>query len=126
MPHPIVSQVVRDPAELGALREVLTSELASLHVVERALADILVMSGELVANVLTHTRSEARVTVSAEGDCVTLVVSDDDERLPVLRDADPARVGGNGIRIVDAFSEDWGTTVHPGKGKEVWFTTTLR
>lgn len=87
-----------------------------------ARADLLVMASELVTNVIAHTRSRPRLAVTCEDDEVRVEVSDDDPGVPEVRSLEPGRIGGNGLRIVDAWSRRWGVERHPDDGKTVWFT----
>ena len=84
------------------------------------LEQILVMASELVANVIVHTGSAARLEVRDEGGRIRVEVGDDDPRLPVVQPVDPLRVGGNGLLIVSALAAEWGADPD-GDGKVVWF-----
>ncbi|MCU1452955.1 MAG: putative regulatory protein [Acidimicrobiales bacterium] len=84
--------------------------------------EALLMASELVTNVVEHTSSEPEVTVTQTADSVRVEVSDEDPGTPVVQPANPTRVGGNGLRIVDRWSDTWGVTSRPGDGKVVWFS----
>ena len=49
-------------------------------------------------------------------------MKDASNQKPVLLSLDATRSGGNGLRIVNAYADAWGTIVHDGLGKSVWFT----
>lgn len=85
-------------------------------------ADALVMASELVSNVLLHTDSKPRLTVSRREGVVRIAVHDEAEGLPVVLPMDPHRVGGNGMRVVDAWSDRWGVIAERDGGKTVWFS----
>lgn len=109
------------PADVGSVRRGVLTDAEPWLDASR-LSDALVMVTELVANVLTHTASEARIVVQVTDDAVCVFVHDDDEHSqPTMRPVDPTRVGGNGLRIVDSLADTWGTIDHPGDGKSVWF-----
>ncbi len=85
------------------------------------LSHLGVMTTELVSNVLDHTSSIAAVCVEV-GDChVRVMVQDSGGGWPIVRPLDPKRVGGNGLRIVEALSSSWGVIHLPTEGKAVWF-----
>jgi anti-sigma regulatory factor (Ser/Thr protein kinase) len=78
---------------------------------------------EVVTNVFRHTGSPATVTLEVQVGRLEVEVHDAEaERRPVLRPVDPARAGGNGIRILEAFSTAWGCRDAEAGGKIVWFT----
>jgi anti-sigma regulatory factor (Ser/Thr protein kinase) len=118
-----VRHLSRDPASIREAREWLVAELVrctDLPPTTIELAGVLV--SELVTNVLDHTRSEFTVTHREYPDTVRVEVADDEGlAVPVLQPVDPRRVGGNGIRIVDALSDEWGLHLVPDDGKIVWF-----
>ncbi|CAN5232922.1 hypothetical protein BH20ACT3_BH20ACT3_12420 [soil metagenome] len=84
-------------------------------------ANVEVMVSELVANVVKHTTSRPLLSVRREDGLVVVEVEDDDPEPPVVRPLDPQGVGGNGLRIVDAWSEEWGVRSRDRAGKVVWF-----
>ncbi|MCU1358197.1 MAG: hypothetical protein JWM89_3615 [Acidimicrobiales bacterium] len=117
------TSVSRDLADLARLREWLSDRLRRRPFgSEDVLQDILVMASELVSNAVLHTKSLPTVTLTVLPDVVRVAVHDDDPRLPVLEPLDVRRARGNGLRIVDAWAEQWGSYLVPGDGKEVWFT----
>lgn len=99
---------------------------AAADVDEQVREDLLVMASELVTNVLMHTSSTPTLSLAEDGTRVRVAVHDDDPHLPELRGRQPERVGGNGLLIVDAWSDDWGVERHPGNGKTVWFSLARR
>lgn len=85
-------------------------------------ANVEVMVSELVANVIKHTSSRPLLSVRCDDQEVVVEVEDDDPGQPIVRPLDPERIGGNGLRIVDAWSERWGVRNRDHDGKVVWFT----
>ncbi len=79
------------------------------------------MASELISNVLRHTPSAARVIVEADSRHLRLVVADETHDLPRVKPMNPERVGGNGMRIIEEFSDAWGADLHADDGKEIWF-----
>lgn len=117
----------RDVDSLRAVRVWLRTRLDELtDLPAPVLAEAEVMVSELVTNVIRHTTSEADLTLVVTAADVRIEVHDDDRALPVLPPLEPSRVGGNGLRIVDAWSTSWGVAVDAGStGKTVWFTLAL-
>lgn len=113
-------QTVRDLQEVTRVRHAIVDELHGRGFDGEA-DDAGVMVSELLANVFEHARSEAQVWVEIEGDRVRVSVHDESEAVPKVQPIDPRRVGGNGMRVVDAFAEAWGVDPDP-TGKTVWFT----
>ena len=62
--------------------------------------------------------ADVELTITPES--VRIEVRDLGPGDPVVRPADPARLGGNGLRIVEAWSTEWGVTRSPRGGKSVW------
>jgi two-component sensor histidine kinase len=84
--------------------------------------DAMLVVSELVTNALRHGFGEVVVRAGIETDgAVHLSVTDSGDGLPALQPADPLRIGGLGLRIVDQLSAAWGVAPFPG-GKTVWAT----
>ena len=112
----------RDVSNVVLARRWLMDSLRGAGAPEERVAEAGVVISELVTNVLTHTTSEATVALRMGARSAHVSVHDaDGGMLPVLRPVDPTRIGGNGIRILDAFSTAWGCDVVPLGGKDVWF-----
>ena len=60
------------------------------------------------------------VRVVAEGEVVTVAVSDDGPGLPKLRHPDPDDPTGRGLLLVDTVAESWGIKPMDPQGKTVW------
>jgi anti-sigma regulatory factor (Ser/Thr protein kinase) len=91
--------------------------------VDPALADdaALVIS-ELATNALNHGLGDVVVRAAVDGvGTVQLSVTDSGDELPSMQPADPSRIGGLGLRIIDQLSAAWGVAPFPG-GKTVWAT----
>ena len=80
----------------------------------------LLILSELVSNAVMHGAQPIQVVVSGEAGKLRIDVADGDTRVPRpglhFGDADG---GGRGLHIVNALSEQWGTTIHE-HGKSVW------
>ena len=115
--------VPRDVAQLRAVRDWLRDEVAP-WVAGRPDAgeEVAVMANELLTNAIRHTTSIPILTVLVADDRIRVSVHDDDPNPPVVMPVDVQRPSGNGMRIVEAWAERWGTDRVPGNGKHVWFT----
>lgn len=84
----------------------------------------VLLTSELVANAVTHTRDRSPVQVSASTSRGTLrvCVGDQDRVLPVLKHPSPDGDSGRGIEIVDHLATAWGVECRASEdGKSVWF-----
>ncbi len=117
----------RDPDDIGRARrwmaETLTEEL---EVPPERLDALLLAVSELTTNVLVHTECRPTVTLRGGEGRVRVEVHDDDPRAPQLQPFEPRMPGGNGLRIVDAYTDAWGVEHLPADGKVVWFVCTFR
>jgi anti-sigma regulatory factor (Ser/Thr protein kinase) len=107
------------PMASGSARLWVVGHLRLLHVAEVPGADVELVLGELVSNVLLHTDARAvdvRLTV---GETVTVAVLDDAMSRPVLRDLTRDDLSGRGMQIVESLAQEWGVTVSVD-GKAVW------
>lgn len=122
MPDPTATHHLRrDPLAVGSVRAWVVAELrARTPLTASRIDDAAVMVSELATNVIRHTGSEAELTITTADDSVRIEVHDDDQGRPAVQPLDPGRVGGNGLRIVEAWSTEWGVTRGPGGGKTVW------
>lgn len=115
------SHAVSQVQELGTVRRRISVLLADSTLDVDRRYGVLVASSELLTNALVHARPPVAVRVVVTPTSVEVRVSDEDPRLPTLRAADPHRIGGHGLRLVEAMADAWGTAPTPEGGKEVWF-----
>ena len=111
----------RDPRTAARARDWLGSFLAGAVDPGHASDAALVLS-ELATNALQHGLGDVviRASIDAEG-AVQMSVTDSGDELPALLPADPTRIGGLGLRVVDQLAARWGVAAFPG-GKTVWAT----
>ncbi|MCU1497923.1 MAG: Regulatory protein [Acidimicrobiales bacterium] len=121
MPNQLVHFTASTAADLRGIREGLGDVLRRRGFGDVRVGDAVLMVSELITNALVHAHSTAEISVDREGAGVRVAVTDQSPARPVVRPADPRRVGGNGMRIVEALSDTWGTISHANAGKEVWF-----
>ncbi len=76
---------------------------------------------ELVSNGVRHAQTQLELTLTLDGSCLRIAVSDGDPRPPVARPRQELSVGGWGLALVDSLSTEWGTDIDDNRGKTVWF-----
>jgi hypothetical protein len=81
----------------------------------------VLVAAELVENALRHTRSECRLRVELHPAGLSVAVTDDDPRPPVLHSRDlAAKKGHFGLSLVEMMSRAWGHNPYWNGGKVVW------
>jgi anti-sigma regulatory factor (Ser/Thr protein kinase) len=85
------------------------------------LLDIAVLlTSEVVTNVIVHTASAPSLGVAPHGRGVRVTVVDGSPTPPVLRRHSPAAPTGRGLQMLRDLADDWGWE-RLGAGKAVWF-----
>jgi anti-anti-sigma regulatory factor/anti-sigma regulatory factor (Ser/Thr protein kinase) len=82
----------------------------------------VLLAGELVANAVTHARTEIDLRVELRGELLHISVHDGSPRLLHLVPAGRAGKGGHGLRLVEEVAKAWGVNHHQDGGKVVWCT----
>lgn len=115
------------PPDLDASRRArdgVEGLLRAADVPERAVAAVLLVVSELVANAIRHAGTDFTVTADLDGDVVRIQVLDQDSRPPALLGFDTESTSGRGLQMVAGLSRDWGwqTAESDGgvSGKVVW------
>jgi anti-sigma regulatory factor (Ser/Thr protein kinase) len=86
----------------------------------RLCAEAILLTGEVVSNVVCHARTEARVRVRTRSDRLIVEVTDAGNATAAVAPVQPTPQGGRGLRIVETLATSWG--VRPcARGKTVWF-----
>jgi anti-sigma regulatory factor (Ser/Thr protein kinase) len=96
--------------------------LAGWRVSDRQQHDVLLVVSELATNAVIHAHSDFVVVVQRAAGSLGIAVADDSADDPTPREPSPERVGGRGMRIVQALARRWGVEPIPGDGKIVWAT----
>ena len=109
-PEPRAARVARLFVE-RQLRDLVAAEVAQIAVL---------LTSELVTNVVLHARSPMRLEVDLENHRLRVAVADRVPQQPRQRDTSDARMTGRGILLVAALAEGWGVDAAP-TGKRVWF-----
>ena len=114
----------RELSDLSLVRSWLVDELRARppDLEQEVVDDVALMANELLTNAIRHTASSPTLTLVVGREDVRIGVHDDDPHLPRVMPIDVERPSGNGMRIVDAWSDRWGVDVDADHGKTVWFT----
>ncbi|WP_419836791.1 ATP-binding protein [Streptomyces bugieae] len=83
-------------------------------------AELLLLSSEVITNAVTHTGVTCAVCVRWTGAEVRVEVTDTGPQLPHVVSPAPASESGRGLWLVAALAAAWGTKQGPA-GKVVWF-----
>lgn len=108
-----------EPRAAGDARRFVLDALRG-EVPEEVAETAVLLTSELVTNVIVHARTPMRLDLAVEHDSVRVAVVDDAPRTPALRRAHDARLTGRGMNLVEALATQWGVDPTP-PGKKVWF-----
>jgi anti-sigma regulatory factor (Ser/Thr protein kinase) len=112
-PHPQVARHVRG---------LISTTLAGWGLDEHIDATEL-LATELVTNAIRYTTRPITLRLQRT-ETLLCEVTDDDHRLPVLREPGDDDEAGRGIYLVNRLSHRWGAS-HTAAGKAVWFELEL-
>jgi anti-sigma regulatory factor (Ser/Thr protein kinase) len=112
----------RDVHAPAAARDWLTAAFGD-SVTSGEIQDACLVLSELVTNALRYGLGDIVVHAALVDDCVQLSVTDWADEMPRVLAADPERVGGVGLLVVERVSAAWGVAPFPG-GKTVWASIT--
>jgi anti-sigma regulatory factor (Ser/Thr protein kinase) len=109
----------------GLVRALLAAEVPSLEgespLAERTVADVLLVTSELVSNAIQHAGGLVGFAATVKDGFVRLTVSDASSRHPVrLVTTGRGRPGGYGWPLVCSVAEEVTVTSRPGGGKSVY------
>ena len=118
-----------DPRSAGAARRFLRERLAEWGIDDESVDTAELCLSELVNNVIMHAHASAELTVHVQEGRLSVVVRDRGGALPGTPpspdpDADPMRVSGRGLTMVDALANRWGTE-RDAVGTTAWFVLDL-
>jgi anti-sigma regulatory factor (Ser/Thr protein kinase) len=81
---------------------------------------VALLVSELCTNAVVHAGTSFELMIERSRDGVRVQVTDGAGGTPRPRDAGDDELHGRGLRIVEELSDDWGSTVLPGRGTAVW------
>lgn len=84
----------------------------------------VLLTSELVTNVLLHTSSAPRLSMTRAGAGVRVTIWDDSPVIPRQRRHTCEATTGRGVRLLAQLADDWGWEREPNGGKSVWFVLT--
>ncbi|MBP5870539.1 MULTISPECIES: ATP-binding protein [Streptomyces] len=82
--------------------------------------DLRLLTGEVVANSVTHTQAACVVSVQWTGERLRVEVTDVDHNLVRPSQAEAMDESGRGLFLVDALATEWGSQPCTA-GKKTWF-----
>lgn len=118
-----VVRLAGDGRAAGQARRLVQERLAAWGLTELCDTAVLLAS-ELVTNVLIHTTSAPRLSVTRSGSGVCVGVADDSPVPPTQRRQSRAATTGRGVRLLVLLADDWGWQLDGEGGKSVWFVVT--
>jgi anti-sigma regulatory factor (Ser/Thr protein kinase) len=86
--------------------------------------DAELVVSELVTNAVRHGAGAITLVLDLLPDGVRVAVADGGPGAPTVCDAEPERIDGRGIALVDRVGTAWGVLPAPDGGKEVWCLVT--
>jgi anti-sigma regulatory factor (Ser/Thr protein kinase) len=131
-------EVEGDPRAVGTARRFARAALAEAGLDDDLIDTAVLCLSEIVTNAVIHTGSASELRVSVHDHVVTIAVRDQgshrgdqvrdgsagpgrpDDLTDVAALADPLRVHGRGLQLVDALSARWGSELDD-VGTTVWF-----
>lgn len=87
--------------------------------------EIVLMVSELATNAVVHTTTAFRLSIERTEKLVRVGVADGGGGHAHLRSPSMRDLHGRGLQLVDALSDQWGTTEGGDDGKTVWFVRNL-
>ncbi|CAM5258125.1 hypothetical protein SALBM311S_03883 [Streptomyces alboniger] len=101
-------------------RVVQRAQRLGLVLDEELTSDLRLLTGEVVANSITHTRAACVVSVRHFGDRLRVEVTDVDPTLVRSSQAEATDESGRGLFLVAALATEWGSQPCAA-GKKTWF-----
>jgi anti-sigma regulatory factor (Ser/Thr protein kinase) len=109
-----------EPRSAGEARHFVADHAAGIVPDEMAEVAVLLTS-ELVTNVIVHARTPMRLSVDVVPSVLRVSLADEVSRAPVRRASEGVpRLTGRGMHLVEELSDHWGVEPNPA-GKTVWF-----
>lgn len=120
MTPPAPLHLPEHPTAAGLARRHVRAELQAWGL-QDMLDEVLLLTTELVTNVLVHAASAPRLVVEREGAGVRITVLDDSPVLPAPRRFSTAATTGRGCQLLEELADEWDAERRESGGKAVWF-----
>lgn len=104
---------------LPGAKSVVCETVRAWGLSDRLLQDAITVTGELIANAVTHACTPLELRLDCSPGRLRIEVADRDPRDPLLHTPGVGEAGHRGLVIVDALCARWGTRPERG-GKSVW------
>lgn len=114
--------VLRAAPQAAATARAVVREQLRAWGLEHLQDPVLLLTSELVTNVVLHTTDLPALSVTRTAHGVRVSVADGSSKAPARRHASTAATTGRGVHLLDTLSDDWGWHWRPEGGKAVWFT----
>ena len=115
----ITQELPPDARSAGAARRAVTNALIT-DISDGALDTLVLLTSELVTNVVAHARTDCHLGVELFPDAVRVSVSDHSLRDIAPRSVEDGAESGRGLALVESLSRNWGV-IRRDVGKTVWF-----
>jgi sigma-B regulation protein RsbU (phosphoserine phosphatase) len=117
------------PRAVAEARRFVSAQLSGSLAAD-ALATALLLTSELVTNVVLHARTPVHLGVTRDGESLLVTVADSNPAGPQERAAslelEQLPESGRGLHIIEALADDFGWSRAPeGGGKVSWFVLAL-
>jgi anti-sigma regulatory factor (Ser/Thr protein kinase) len=104
----------------AAARQFVRRALSARSLRGDVTGDVLLVTTELVQNVIEHTGDGGELLVGLEHDAILIEVADNDPGPLQLPAPNPTSGRGRGLQLVGAIARRWGIRPRRTTGKVVW------
>ena len=110
-----------DPERVREARDYVADLLAARGWSDTAIEKARLVISELATNAILHAQTPFELTCHIDGKARFEIRDWEPASIPLVADAKPGRVGGLGLRLIEAIASEWGVETHP-EFKVVWCT----
>lgn len=114
--------VLRAAPQAAATARAVVRERLHAWGLEHLQDAVLLLTSELVTNVVLHTTDLPSLSVTRTADGVRVTVADGSSTAPSRRQPSAGATTGRGVHLLETLSDEWGWRPRPEGGKAVWFT----
>jgi anti-sigma regulatory factor (Ser/Thr protein kinase) len=117
----VASRFSASSASAAAARDLVERTLERWQIRPAVIEDGLLLTSELVSNVVRHADTACRVRIRCRDGTIRVEVEDQGGGPLVMRTPSVDQTEGRGLRIVAAVATRWGNAVLSGGRHVVWF-----